>query len=176
MLNDCVTRLRHRLRNCVHADRLDVHNADYGFARNFAGLRPLWMTFLVLSAAGCWIGFMWFHSAFIWAGAASVLVVVGFLVSLGQERYVRVRARHYTDSFFSAVLELDEAEHNPKPHRRRSRRSLQRRRRRTRMRSSPNKLREMTDSHDAATQAEGELSRFGTSCDAPSLRLRRRLS
>ena len=33
-------RLRHRLRNSPHADRLDDHNADYGFARNFAGLRP----------------------------------------------------------------------------------------------------------------------------------------
>lgn len=114
VLNDCVTRLRHRLRNSPHADRLDIHNADYGFARNFAGLRPLWLSFLSLSAVGCWIGYARFGSALVWCAVSSVLAVVGILLAVGLKRYVRVRARHYTDSFFSAVLELDAAEHKGK--------------------------------------------------------------
>jgi hypothetical protein len=113
VLNDCVGRLRHRLRNCVHADRLDVHNADYGFARNFAGLRPLWATFLVLSLIGCWVGYAKFHTLMVWGVVSSILAVLGIAFSWCQERYVRIRARHYTDSFFSAVLELDAAEHKP---------------------------------------------------------------
>jgi hypothetical protein len=115
VLNDCVTRLRHRLRNIVHGDRLDVHNADYGFARNFAGLRPLWLTLLALSMGGCWIGYARFGSALLWCAVSSGLFVVAIPLAIGTERYVRVRARHYTDSFFSAVLELDAAEHKAEP-------------------------------------------------------------
>jgi hypothetical protein len=115
VLNDCISRLRHRLRNCVHADRLDIHNIDYGFARNFAGLRPLWLIFLTLSVAGCWIGYVYFKGSPIWCAVSSVGFLIGILFSFGQERYVRVRARHYTDSFFSAVQELDEAEQKEKP-------------------------------------------------------------
>lgn len=111
VLNDCVTRLRHRLRNSPHADRLDIHNADYGFARNLAGLRPLWLTFLALSAAGCWIGYARFGTSFIWCAVSSIAALVGIVLTLGIGRYVRVRSRHYTDSFFSAVQELDAAEH-----------------------------------------------------------------
>jgi hypothetical protein len=111
VLNDCVTRLRYQLRNSPHGDRLDSHNADYGFARNFAGLRPLWLTFLVLSAAGCWIGYARFGCAPIWCAVSTVLAMVAIPLSLGLYRYVRVRARHYSESFFSAVTELDRAEH-----------------------------------------------------------------
>ena len=73
VLNDCVARLRHRLRASDHADRLDIHNADYGFARNFAGLRPIWMSFLLLSAAGCWAGYLRFGSSPVWLAAALIL-------------------------------------------------------------------------------------------------------
>lgn len=93
------------------ADRLDVHNADYGFARNFAKLRPLWLAFLVFSLIGCWVGYAKFHAPLVWGPVSSILLPVGIAFSSVQERHVRVRARHYTDSFFSAVIELDEAEH-----------------------------------------------------------------
>jgi hypothetical protein len=115
VLNDCITRLRHRLRNSPHGDRLDVHNADYGFARNLAGLRPLWLTFLLLSTVGCWVGYARFGCSFVWCASSSILLLVGVLVSLAIERYVRVRARHYTDSLFSAVQELDATEHKTEP-------------------------------------------------------------
>ena len=111
VLNDCVTRLRHRLRNGPHADRLEVHNADYGFARNLAGLRPLWLSFLALSAVGCWIGYARFGTSVLWCAVSSILALLGILLSLGIEHYVQGRSRHYTDSFFSAVQELDAAEH-----------------------------------------------------------------
>ena len=110
VLNDCIARLRHRLQSSDHADRLDVHNADYGFARNFAGLRFVWLTFLILSVVGCWIGYARYGSAVVWPATSTALAIVGVMVMFGLERYVRVRARHYTDSFFSAVLELDGAE------------------------------------------------------------------
>ena len=115
VLNDCVTRLRHRLRNGPHADRLNIHNADYGFARNFAGLRSLWLTFLAISAASCWVGYVWFGCAFLWCVVSSGLLLIGILLAFGLNRYVRVRAKHYADSFFSAVLELDSVERKIHP-------------------------------------------------------------
>jgi hypothetical protein len=115
VINDCVARLRHRLRNSPHADRLDVHNADYGFARNFAGLRPLWLTFLAFGAAVTWVAYARYGRPVVWPVVSTVLLAVGALVSFGLERYVRVRSRHYTDSFFSAVLELDAAERKDLP-------------------------------------------------------------
>jgi hypothetical protein len=35
IINDAVSSIRYRLRNAKSADRLNVHNLDYGFARNF---------------------------------------------------------------------------------------------------------------------------------------------
>lgn len=116
VINDAVSTLRYRLRGSGHADRLDDHNADFGFARNFAGLRPFWLSFAIVSAAGCWISYRWFEGALMWAvlatGLAIALFAIGILMLPG---YVRVRARHYAESFMSATLELDRACSNPEP-------------------------------------------------------------
>ena len=112
-INDAVSRLRYRLRNSPHGDRLDAHNADYGFARNFAGLRPLWVGFLILSSAGCWIGYARFGSALMWCVVSTGLALFAIPLALCLPQYVRDRAWHYSESFFSAVLELDHAEQVP---------------------------------------------------------------
>lgn len=114
VINDAVSMLRYRLRGSKHADRMDDHNADYGFARNFAGLRPFWISLAAASAAGCWVAYRWFDGALMWAvvatGLAVALFAVAFLMLPG---YVRVRSRHYAESFLSATLELDRAISNP---------------------------------------------------------------
>ena len=42
---------------------------------------------------------------------STILALIAIPLSLALYRYVRVRARHYSESFFSAVTELDRAEH-----------------------------------------------------------------
>jgi len=115
VLNDCVARLRYRLRGTPQADRLESHNVDYGFARNIAGLRPLWLAALALSCAGCWIGYARFGRDPIWCAVSTLLLLVAIPIAFGLDWYVRNRAKQYAESFFSAVLELDAAEQKAKP-------------------------------------------------------------
>jgi hypothetical protein len=111
VINDAVSQLRYRLRESSHADRLDHHNADYGFARNFAGLRVFWLTFAVLSAAGCLVGYLRLGHPPLWCAVSAALAVAGFFLAFVVLcPYVRDRGWHYAESFFSAILELDRAE------------------------------------------------------------------
>jgi hypothetical protein len=52
-INDAVSALRSLFWERPEAERLRMHNIDYGFARNLTGMRPIWMTFLVGSTAAC---------------------------------------------------------------------------------------------------------------------------
>jgi len=110
IVNDSVARLRNRLWRNSLADRLDLHLAEYGFSRNFAGLMPIWISLLVLSAAGCWIGYWRCGTDLLWCSVSSILLACGIVAALNLEHHVRVRAQHYTESFFATVLKLDEAE------------------------------------------------------------------
>jgi hypothetical protein len=110
VINDAVITLRYRLIGSKHATRMDDHNADYGFVRNFTGLRPFWFSFAVASAVGCWVAYGWFAGALLWAIIATALAVALLPVGLViLPEYVRVRAGHYAESFLSATLELDRA-------------------------------------------------------------------
>ena len=110
IVNDSVSRLRNRLWRSTLADRLDLHLADYGFSRNLAGLMTVWISLLVLSAGGCWVGYWRFGTDLLWCVVSTILLACGIAAALNLEQHVRVRARHYTESFFAAVLKLDEAE------------------------------------------------------------------
>ena len=113
VINDAVSTLRSRLWKSEYADRLTVHNTDYGFARNFTGLRLLWITFAVLSSIGCWISLLRFDGAILWCVVSTTVVVAAFpLAFFVLPPYVRDKANHYAESFFGAVLELDRAQHH----------------------------------------------------------------
>lgn len=114
-INDAVSRLRYRLRCSPHGDRLDSHNAQYGFARNLAGLRPLWLSFVALSAVGCWLAYIINHGPMLSCAVATGAGILAVPLAMCLPQYVRDRAWHYSESFFSAVLELDAAEGNPGP-------------------------------------------------------------
>jgi len=60
---------------------------------------------------GCWVAYAKFGGALIWSVASTALAIVGILIAPFTTTYVRDRARHYAESFFSAVLEMDAAEH-----------------------------------------------------------------
>lgn len=112
LINDAVSTLRYRLRNSKHADRLRVHNTDYGFARNFAGLRVAWVTASVLSFIGCAAAYVWAEGKILWCAVSLVLMITAFLLGFRiLPNYVRQKARHYAESFWSAVVELDREEH-----------------------------------------------------------------
>jgi hypothetical protein len=111
VINDAVSTLRARLWNTKYGERVSVHNADYGFVRNFAGLSLLWLAFAGLSCAGCWTVYAFFRGPHVWCLIATGLLIFSApLAFVVLPSYIRQKARHYAESFFAAIVALDRDE------------------------------------------------------------------
>jgi len=109
-INDALVILRTKVfHDNKLAERLNMHNADYGQVRNFAGLRLVWLLTSFASCAICWItyGVRRDHLAF--PVVSSALFVACLLAAIVINDYVRHTARHYADSFFGTLDACDEA-------------------------------------------------------------------
>ena len=113
IINDAVRELRNRLWQAPQADRLRLHNVDYGFARNLAGLRPVWVTFAFSSAIGCWAAYVWFDGVILWAIVSTIVAVATLALAAVLPRYVRKKAHYYAESFFAAAVALGSAAASP---------------------------------------------------------------
>lgn len=110
VINDAVGALRTKVfEGNELAQRMDMHNADYGQIRNFAGLRPVWLMTSFASCLGCWFTFAATGDRLALPVVATAVFGGCILVALVIEDYVRVTARHYADSFFGALDACDEA-------------------------------------------------------------------
>jgi hypothetical protein len=108
-INDALVVLRSKVfHENKLAERLDMHNADYGFVRNFTGLRPVWLFTSFVSCAGCWGIYALRKDNLTFPVLASVIFVGCLLAALVLKGYVRHVARHYADSFFGALDACDE--------------------------------------------------------------------
>jgi len=111
VINDAIASLRARVWKTEFGERVSIHNADYGFARNFTGLYPVWLTFALLSFAGTSALFFLRGGSPVWFGVATILVPLSIaLAFVVLPPYVRQRARYYAESFFAAVTALHESE------------------------------------------------------------------
>lgn len=110
-INDAVFALRNLFWQRPEAERLRMHNVDYGFARNLTGLRSIWVGFLLLSAASCWFAyFVIGRDALLWAIVSTLLTLVLLPIALWVlPGYVRTKAKYYAESFFGTVWAVDEA-------------------------------------------------------------------
>ena len=111
LVNDGVTAIRTALWKHPKADRLHTQNSEYGFARNFAGLAPVWLALSASSTLICWVTFALSRSDLGWA-IASTLITLGLtlLHRFVLPDYVATKAEHYADSFFDALNLLDPKE------------------------------------------------------------------
>jgi len=108
VINDAVSSIRYQLINAKCADRLNLHNIDYGFARNFAGLRSLWVSFSFLSAVVTSYSFYRLGGSLAWCMVSVGLLVFSLIMAFRiLPDYVRQKANYYAESFFSAMVELD---------------------------------------------------------------------
>jgi len=106
--NDAISQLRNRLWKSKVAERVVIHNTDFGFARNFCGMHLVWLPATLLAAVLCWIGVYLAQASVPWAIGASIMALIAILLStFVLPNYVRQKAEQYADSFFSAVLALD---------------------------------------------------------------------
>lgn len=110
VINDSVTQLRNLLWQSEFADRLEIHNRDYGFARNLTGLRPVWLIFSVVSTAICWVAYLTAAAQLLWPVTTPVITVAAFVLAFSiLPDYVRRKAHHYAETFLTTVLDLDRA-------------------------------------------------------------------
>ena len=110
-INDAVSALRNLFWERPEAERLRMHNVDYGFARNLTGMRPIWVVFTLASTAACWIAyFVADRDVLLWAVVSTllglVLVPLAFWVLPG---YVRTKATYYAESVFGTLSAVDRA-------------------------------------------------------------------
>jgi hypothetical protein len=112
VINDATAALRNSFWQRPEAERLRMHNVDFGFARNLTGMRPIWICFLLASTAVCWLSFaVMAREALLWAVVSSILALVLIPVGLWVlPGYVRTKATYYAESFFATLIAVDRAE------------------------------------------------------------------
>ena len=103
VINDAVRALRNRFRQAGQGGLLSIHNVDYGFARNFAGLRAFWFPASVASVGVTWGLYLTTQTGLFWAVIASLVFVIGLCVLRILPGYVRQRADRYAESFFGTL-------------------------------------------------------------------------
>ena len=109
-INDAITELRSRMWKTPEGKRVQLHNVDYGFARNLTGLCPVWMTFALSSLAGCWYAYFCNNGAILWAIISTGITIGGLVMAIVLPAYVRKRALYYTESFYSALIALSSSD------------------------------------------------------------------
>ena len=108
VINDAVGALRQRFRRVEIDGLLAIHNEDYGFARNLAGLRVVWLPGSIVSTIVCWSMYFFMPgTSWGWGIIASLVLGLAILLNFGLPVYVRQRADRYAESFFGTLMELD---------------------------------------------------------------------
>ncbi len=108
-INDAVKALRSRIWKTPEAERLQLHNVDYGFARNLAGLRSVWVSFAFISLGGCWAANIWYNGDILWATVSTIVIIGVMVLAAILPAYVHKRAHYYAESFFAAVVALSDS-------------------------------------------------------------------
>lgn len=108
-INDAVSALRNLFWKRSEAERLRMHNIDYGFARNLTGMRAIWVGFTLASTTACWIAyFLADKDVLRWAIVSTLLALMliplAFWILPG---YVRTKATYYAESFFGTLTAVD---------------------------------------------------------------------
>ena len=115
-INDAVRELRSQFRYRNVGGLLTIHNEDYGFSRNLAGLNLIcWLPAAGLSTVIAWAALFITGAELIWGVIASAALVICILLLRILPWYVRQRADRYTESFFGALMELNHASENKSP-------------------------------------------------------------
>ena len=106
VINDSVTELRGLFWKAPEADRLRLHNMDYGFARNLAGLRLIWLPLSIASFICCWAKYIMITDSILWPLVSTAIVIGTVAVARILPGYVIRKAEYYAESFFYTVVKL----------------------------------------------------------------------
>lgn len=104
LIDDAVRQLRHRLRDDPAAAMVRTHNEDYGFARNLAGLRWVWLIFSVAGAAACGFALSAGRGQPVAVAAESTLVLIAAVSAFTLPAYVCHCADRYAQALLAAAV------------------------------------------------------------------------
>jgi hypothetical protein len=83
---------------------LDLHNGEYGFARNLAGLRWVMLSLAILGAAGSGTAWAAEHGSAWGSLINGLLLIFALSMFVWLPTYVERAGIRYAESFFSALL------------------------------------------------------------------------
>jgi hypothetical protein len=107
IINDAVTKARVELRKSNNSGLLFKHNVDYGYARNFTGLRYLWLTFTIISTVASWYNYIYGKGDLIWGIISTgIMIFAVYLAFVALPSYVKRKAERYAESFYGALAKL----------------------------------------------------------------------
>jgi Flp pilus assembly protein TadB len=104
IIEDATRQIRYKLRGKAVAKMVELHNQEYGFARNLAGLRWVMVGFAALGAGGCAVAWHSGHGSAWGSLINGVLFVFAFSMFIWLPGYVERAGTRYAESFFSALL------------------------------------------------------------------------
>jgi hypothetical protein len=113
LIDDAVRQLRHQLRDDPVAGMVRTQNEDYGFARNLAGLRWVWLAFSLAGAAVCGFAFYNGHRQPVALTASGVLFLIAAVSAFTLPAYVCHCADRYAEALLAAAISAADA-HNEK--------------------------------------------------------------
>jgi hypothetical protein len=116
LIDDAVRQLRHRLRNDPAASMVRTHNEDYGFARNLAGLRWVWLVFSFVGAAVCGYAFYSGYSHPVALAASGAMVLIAAVSAFTLPGYVCHCANRYAEALLAAAVTVANAANHKKDH------------------------------------------------------------
>jgi hypothetical protein len=117
LIDDTVRQLRHRLRDDPAAGMVRTHNEDYGFARNLAGLRWVWLMFSLAAAAVCGFALYAGRGQPVALAAECVLVLIAAVSVFTLPAYVCHCADRYAEALLAAAVSAaDTHNHKSKNH------------------------------------------------------------
>ena len=107
-IDGAIRDLRNKFRVSYPGGLLATHNEEYGFARNFAGLRPVWLAASLFSVGVTSIVFATTGTGLAWGLLATAILLLAVLIAVNQRDYVHKRAERYAESFFSTLADFRE--------------------------------------------------------------------
>lgn len=110
LIDDAVRQLRHRLRDDPAAAMVRTHNEDYGFARNLAGLRWVWLAFALAGAAVVGVALLTGHGHPVAVAASGLILLIASVSAFTLPGYVRHCADRYAEALLAAAVTASDAQ------------------------------------------------------------------
>lgn len=102
IISDAIRQLRNQIRGKPTAKMVDMHNEEYGFARNLAGLRWVLIASALLGVVGCTLAWKYEHGSVLGCVFNGCLLLYAVVMFFWLPRYVERAGERYAESLFSA--------------------------------------------------------------------------